>query len=443
MRLPEFLRRKPETTKESNLFNKLQGDMLGTLNSKFAKDIFTRRTRDMHEEFRQAKLVYNDNALVHASAKTMIDLIKGDGFFVESQNLVLSKFVEAKVKSSGLWEAYMAALEDYVITGNGYVEIVKNKDGRTVKYLPFTNAEDIYIDFDYQKNVVKRYIQRVLRGDTQIKGATQWKLDTPQGRITVYGVEIPRDRLLHIKNGSNVFGVYGRSDIPSVLDDIRILETIERSIAVISKYKAVPKKILSKKLADGEVEPAPEELKALGDAMAATQDYQNFLMTGEWQVTDLGDGGKDIRLEGYIDYLKRKITVSMAPEFLIHGQEVNRATSREQKQTYFLRISSMRQNPENVMTEELLRFLSNELRNDPLMTGTFMFKNGEYDIILPEEREQMTLNRFTTGIITLAEARKELNLPDIEDTEVFQWEITQSQQPALGFEKLKDEKKSD
>lgn len=449
--IEKFLPKKK--AKESSNFIDWGSEFASTLNNKFAKDIFTLRQRDMHEEFRQCKKAFYSNSLINAAITTMVDLIKGEGYYVESNNLKLAKYLEDYCKRTGLYEAYKTALLDYAITGNGYIEVIRNKKGEVVKYAPYSNAEDIYIDYDYQTNKIKRYIQRTLVGEHSSDKAkrlnsggqktTQHVILTPQGRQTITGIVVPKENLIPIKQGINIFGVYGRSEVASVLDDLRMLESIDRSVAVIARYKAIPKKILTKKLNDnipGNRALTQQEINQLSSAMKMANDEENFILNGEWETVDLSDGGKDIRLEGYIDYLKRKITIALAPEFIIHGENTNRATSREQKQVYELRISTKRQNPEQVMTQILTPVANEIMKVDPTFAGTFMFKNGDYDILLPEEKEIITRDRWQSGIITLAEAREELNLPEVDGTDVFNWEVSQAQAaefPALPTEKLK------
>ena len=55
--------------KESgNVFDYMRSDVLGTMQTKFAKDIYTRTILDIHEEMRRCKKYYRENAHVHASA---------------------------------------------------------------------------------------------------------------------------------------------------------------------------------------------------------------------------------------------------------------------------------------------------------------------------------------------------------------------------------------
>lgn len=433
-----------QTKKESgtNLYNKLRSTFSST-DSKFARDIFTQKKRDAHEEFRQSKLAYFNNALVHAAVDKKVNIILGSNRFIDSLDPVLKKFLEDKyMPNKGFDESVVSAVTDAIATGNGYIETPRNKKGEIIKYIPFFNAEDIYIDYDFQKDVVRGYVQRVLTGqkekDDLNPTAKNYSLWTPEGFVTVYGTYIKKENLIHLKYKNNVFGVYGRSDVAATLDSIEILDVMERAIAVISKYKAVPRKALVRGADDDGDLPSDTELKAVGDTLKQMTDFENPLLPGDWSILDLSDGGKDIRLEGYIDYLKRNITISMAPEFLIHGESTNRATSKEQKQLYFIEIEADRKPFELILTN-VLREQMRALGKKTLQ-GTFKYNFGEFNILLQEEKEQILITRWTSGIMTLSEVRKQMDLPYIEETDVFQWETTQAPDP-FAFEKLGNNEK--
>ena len=419
--IKEIFRNK--SSKESNLHDKVTSQVWGALDSKFARDIFTRKRRTIHEEMELCKEAYRENSLVHTSVETMTDLIKGDGFFIDTKNELLKRQLENKgFLQSGYSEAADVAVREAVITGNGYIEAIRDEKGNIRKFLPFVNSEDIFIDYNYESGKITRYVQRTYLQPTQAKKKPV-SIRTPYGIETVIGNIISPENIIHIKLGNAAWGVYGRSDIVSILDDLRILETIERSIAVIAKYKAIPKKALMIEKREGETPLNEKELIMLAEFLRNQSDYENPILNRKLEALDLSSGGSEIRMEGYIDYLKRKITISMAPEFLIHGQEVNRATSREQKQTYFLRIASKRAMIEPTLTKALISYVMG--LNNKLLIGEFKFKFGEFDVILPEEKEQRVQERWQKGLITLKEARQLLGLEELEGTDYFITELNQ------------------
>ena len=421
----------------SNFFQKF-GNAFASTDSKFARDIFTRKRKDMHQEFREAKLAYFNNALVHAAVDKKVNIILGDNREIETLNPVLKKFLEDQyMPKKGFDESVVSAVTDAIATGNGYIEKALDPKGKVVRYIPFFNAEDMYIDYDFQKDIIKGYVQRVLTGSREKseinKKARTHTIWTPEGWITVHGVYIAKNKIIHLKYKNNVFGVYGRSDVCAALNSIEILEVMERALAVIAKYKAVPKKALVRKADEFNDLPSDPEMIDISKKLKQMSDFENPLLPGGWEVLDLSDGGKDIRLEGYIDHLKRTITISMAPEFLIHGESTNRATSKEQKQLYFIEIEADRKPFELIFTKELKAQM--ELSKRPALQGEFKYTFGNFDILLTEEKESITLTRWNDGLLTLNETRVELGLPPVADVDVFKWETTQ---PAAvpGFENL-------
>ena len=421
----------------TNLYDKLR-NAFGSSDSKFAKDIFTLKKKDMHQEFREAKLAYFNNALVHAAVDKKVNIILGDNREIETLNKVMKKFLEDQyMPKKGFDESVVSAVTDAIATGNGYIEKALDGSGKVVRYIPFFNAEDMYILYDFEKDVVTGYVQRLLTGERskgkQDKNAKNHTVWTPEGFITVYGKFIPKKNIIHLKYKNNVFGVYGRSDVCATLNAIEILEVIERAIAVIAKYKAVPKKALVRKADEHNDLPSDPEMKEISKKLKQMSDFENPILPGLWEVLDLSDGGKDIRLEGYIDYLKRSITISMAPEFLIHGESTNRATSKEQKQLYFIEIEADRKPFELILTKELKTQMEKTGRK--ALQGEFTYRFGNFDILLTEEKENITLTRWNDGLLTLNETRKILGLPPVEDVDVFKWE-TQQAPAGPGFEKL-------
>ena len=134
---------------------------------------------------RLCKEAYRETALVHASVETMVDLIKGEKNIINTKNLILKKFLEEKhLEESGFNEAEDVCIREAVTTGNGYIELVLNKDGSIRKYLPVFNSEDIYIDYNYETDEVIRYIQKIyLERDMSQKEKSKYSVSirTPFG----------------------------------------------------------------------------------------------------------------------------------------------------------------------------------------------------------------------------------------------------------------------
>jgi len=87
-----------------------------------------------------------------------------------------------------------------------------------------------------------------------------------------------------------------------------------------------------------------------------------------------------------------------------------------------------------------MNIINKESKNNPALVGSFQFKFGEFDIMLPEEKETMYITRFNAGIMTLSEVRNEMNMPEIEGTNLFNWELQQSSNDLFGMENASNRK---
>ena len=428
----------------SNVFNYM-GWKNGTTTSKFVRDIISNKERKTHEEKLECKKAYRDNALIYSAIRTFKDIIKGDRSRIDTRNDILKKYIEDKfLNTTGFLDAEDVAIEEAITTGDGYIEEVKGET--LIEYRPIYNTEDMYIDYDYETDEVKRYIMRVYGVNMKKEGVGTHTIYTPYGIETVIGYELSKESIIHYKFGNDVYGVYGRSPIAPTLNDVDILKKIERAVAIIAMYKAVPKKILMPDSADEEDSFSPGEITQIEDLLRNSTDFENPIIDKRIAELDLSNGGKDVNMQPYIDYLKRKITVAMAPEFLIHGEEVNRATSREQKQTYYLRVAATRR-PFEITTTKALRegvnhmLADNKFKKD--LIGVFTYEYGDFDIELPQERQERLLQNWNDGAMTLKELRAELDLQEIEGTDVFKWEVTSNDPTMLPAENETKRKSKD
>ena len=401
---------------------------------KFAKDIFTKQNLSIHEEKRRAKRWYYEHALVHKGCNSLKNLIFGGEIRAVSSDDSFSRYVEKLViNSKGLGNSLDVAIQEAVNTGDGYIEILRGE--KSFKFAPIYNSEDMYIDYDYEEDKVKRYILRVDNQQQKLYSNVQsFTILTPRGSETITGIELNKEDIIHLPLNQNRYGVYGFSPTVSNHDLLRILDTIERSIAVISRYRAVPKKALFQKRLDN-TEPKwnEKEQKSVSDKLAQQQDFEMPVFNSELGEIDLSFGGKDIDLSSYIDYLKRSITIAYAPEYIIHGENVNRSTSDSQEKEFHLELQSIRKPWEEIITKKVLElifeyseFLS--LKNIKIDTNLEL-KFGEYNFELPQEKRERILSLWESGLITLSEARKELELEFVEGVDLFRWELESG--PAL------------
>jgi hypothetical protein len=433
----------------------------GLLTDAFAEQLFADEKLNTHDEKARCKQVFRESTLIQAASNNLVNAILGDNPHIVSKDEKLENYANNYfLDDTGFRRAEREALSEAVHSGDGYIEVVKNDSGAT-RFFSIENAEDMFIDWDYETSKERRYI---LRFNVTEEQAQQMKLKSftliqPYGAVTFYGEEYEASKIIRYKFGNDTWGVYGRSPIAAALTDVKILKIMERAVGVIARYKAVPRRILMPDNNTEEGTMTQPEIEAVKNQLQEAGDTKTPFIGKKVSQLETGNGGKDIDLNNYLGHFKRKITIMMTPEFIMFGENSNRATSREQKQVYYLAVSAIRgyflPTSNKAIFDGLINILATLKDKGVLKINlhSFRYQYGEFAVELPEEKQQRLMDEWNNGLILLSEYRRERNYPDIEDTAVFSWEVksapaptgapAQPQQPmdATDFQKLGETRK--
>jgi len=410
---------------------------------KMAKDIFSETSLTIHQEKARCKKAYNDNSYLQTAVNNLVNVIMGENPEIFSENQVIKKYAKKWAKFSNWKKAKKEAIQEAIITGDGYVKKIKGNLGN-FKYQHIENSEDMYIEYDWQKEQPKRYIRRYYYTQAQAKnlGLKAFTIKTINGVETIFGVEYSPDEIIHFQFNHNYERQYGRSPIASVLNDVSIMNRIERSIAVISMFKAIPQKILTPKQTSNEINNwTSQQIKLIEGQLKSQKDYESSIVGTPMDSLNVTDSGQIIDLNGYLDYFKRKISICLSPEFIVHGELVNRNTSTEQKQFFYLSVVSIRDEFIDEIEDSLeglnksLQTLRDKGINVP--NATFEFIWGDFDVELRPEKNQRIKEEVISGLITLNEYREQMGYePDEEIGNHYLWEVRPTQ-PQQQIEQIK------
>lgn len=414
---------------QDQLNSLVQGFEYFGLNYKYAQDVFTEKTYTLHEEKAKCKKAYKDNSYIQMGVNYLLNIIMGDDPKIVSKNESLTLYAARWMFFSGYLKEVKAAIKEAIITGDGYVQKIKGDKG-SFKYINIDNSEDMYIEFDYKNNRVKRYIQRVYYTEANAKkiNLDTFTISTPRGVETINGIEYNPDEIIHFKFMDNIWGVYGRSPIASVLNDVRIIDQMERALSVIARYKAIPKKIIMPDTTSEDEVLGDKEVAKIKNVLTNLVDFESPVIGTKLTAINLTDGGQSFDMKPYLDYFKQKISVILTPQFIANGEIVNRATSQEEKQIYFLSISGIRKEflptIEETSREGIvasLKVLEEEGVKTPKARFVFVF--GRYDVELRVEKTERMQKEWNDGMITLDEYRIENDyISDDEFGTLYKWE---------------------
>lgn len=445
MGLKDIFKKKEETGVQSKVDDLISNYGQQGISFKLAKDIFSELKLSIHQEKAKCKKAYNDVSFVQTAVNNLMNVLEGEKPKIVCENEVIENYSKKWERFSGWKRARREAEQEAVITGDGYIRKIKGDKG-SYKYQHIENSEDIYIDWNYQENRPNRYLQRVYYTQAQAKNLNikSYQIKTTYGIETIFGIEYQPHEIIRFKFMQHSFGIYGRSPLASIIQDVDIMKRIERSIAVISMFKAIPQKILTpKQTSDTPAKWNQQQIKMIGEQLKNQKDYENSIVGTPIDTVNVTDSGQLIELTGYLDYFKRKISISLSPEFIIHGELVNRSTSVEQKQFFYLDVVSMRDFflPEvEASLQEGLNASLNVLREQGIKipNAIFYFEYGEFDVELREEKTKRLLQEWEGGLITMNEYREELGYePDELFGENYKFDLMATQ-PQQQINKVKD-----
>lgn len=401
-----------ENLNSTDWLNGLRRGGVGGWKSKFISDVYEERILYPHEEMEIAKKIYLYNAYVHAGVTALNYFLLGGELKVSAKNSKTENYLNDKLRTTGLKIIAMQYMFlDLVGGGNFYTERMYQA-GKIVAYDYIPDYEMMYHQID-EKGFVEFYVQRI--PEEQIKGDFITINYYGDRTKSIKGKKIEKKKIFHMKIGTANIKTYGRGLVAPVVNDAEILLEVERSMAVIARYKSIPKKLLMLMKANG-----PKDAEEIANALNNVGDDENPIIPFEMKVEDLSYAGKDLNTQPITDYLKKKLTVALAPSFLLHGDETTYAVAKEQRVALELKVNSIRANA----TEQLKRELRLMASLDKISITDFEIEYGTYDLGQNDEDRKAAIESFNAGISTLNESRELVGLdPDEENGEFYSFEL--------------------
>ena len=394
----------------------LAAGTVGGFASKFVTDIYKERVLFPHDEMQTAQKAYRYNSYINSSVRTRANFMLGGEIAVRSEDSATEKWLNEMINETGLnrYPQFMGI--DATNTGNWYAERIRSGN-KIIYYEYISHPERMYINID-DKGLVKDYFQEV----PERWSGTQFKSIKYYGdrRKAIKGIQLPRDKVFHLKLGVAEIPVYGRGPVCTLTNDVEILLAVERSMAVIAHYKGIPKKLIQLKREGQDAVSAMKAAEAYANMISNLADEDNPVLPEEIKVDDLSYSGKDLNFEPFLQYLKKKITVALAPSFIVHGEETNYAVSRDQKEAWIKEIEAERSLLGLQIHKELL--LIAQSHNKIVKDFDVIF--GKFDLGQTEEKIEYASKAFSSNLITLNEAREIMGYqPDKEVGESYNSEL--------------------
>jgi len=401
----------------------------------FERDIYRNVFWDPHTEMYECNRMYNFNSYVQSAVNAMVDFIMGGDLTFCSDDKHVQKLGQAYIDSIGMTEFMREPVENTIKTGNGYLELDYDPETKLpFGFYPVADSSRIYINCDQfgrpkeeqiqqvrggdlvlarKRNVEDYYIQRV-DYNSRFPDAKWFDMTYFMGSVykqfRIYGIPIHKKKIIHFRLNLGDIGIYGRSYLASCLDDYEALTSIERAIAVIAKYKAVPRDILM--YGDKDNPADDSEVDEVMLTLDTLEMEESLIVNKPIKRETLSYAGQDINLDYMIKHLSKKIIAGIAPDFIMGmGDQVNRATATVELLAYILSIYSKRKIFLKPLEE---RILKPWLQAKGLGHVKCWLEFGELSLETKSEKTQRALQEFTSNTITLNEYREDVGRPAIE-----------------------------
>jgi len=396
---------------------------LGSSTAHYASepDIFGETIKTPHGEMKASRKIYRNLPQVNASIELFTDMVMGRNLTIETEDpeaeYYFNNYILPKLKP-----ALREAVENYCITGNGYIEILRNpSSGKPVNFVPIPESEKMYIDYNQNFQPTKYILKNKLRKG---EGVTVRYYPNKTSKKHIKGDVFDTDDIIHLKNGVSKIPVYGRSDIASAYDDYQIYDELQRDLAVISRWKSIAKHILTiKNIDDSPL--TKEEKEDFDKAIKESDDNENIITNKAVEKTDLGYNGKHEDIQKHIKEINKRITSTIIPSFYMHGDVTNYAVAEDQKSGLYLRIQSKRDSFIDKINKVLREIASFEGYTDSEPELNF----GEFDFPTKKEKIKNIATAWKNGGCRLQDYQKVLGIePDPDFGDAYKWELTQEQQ---------------
>ena len=415
-----------EIVSPNSIILKERKSIVGALNPQNT-DIYKQKAMTPHQTMEEMNTAYDRNRIVSSAIDTCADFIFGGDIVFRSDDKETEIRGQAFVKQIKLNEWGLIQIRETIKTGNGWVEMDFNPvTGLPQKFYPQSDSSRWYINCDDHGEAVKTkkiiplenggyetqevenldefYIQRLAPG-IKYKYAKWWNLsyfvDQKYRQFRIYGIPVHKHKMLHARTNLDLTGIYGQSYLASALNDMLILHELERSISVLAKYKAVPRKIIS--YGDKDNPATGEELDDLVIYLESLERDEDPIVNKPIKMDDLSYAGGEINLDYMLTHIRKKLTSGVVPDFLTgFGNDVNRATAQVELISYILSIYTKRRHFLSLWEEKIIKpwLTYNNLEN-----GWLEF--NELDFETKQEKTNRTMAMWSANTITLNEFLEE------------------------------------
>ena len=394
---------------------------------RFGVDVFGKKLLTPHEEMADCVRLFETEPIVNSGITQMKQFIMGNEIAIESKDSKTQTFFEKWIDQRVDWldNEIGNFVQTGLITGNMAMDVDRDERNCITRFRNVNDTSRIFKNIDEFGRMYdeKKYCFYEVTPTSGIPNAEYFQYSylgyRNIGIRRIFGVPIPKKNIVLGQMGWSRMPIYGRSFLASALEDATILRQIKMAFAVIAKYKAVPRKIVSFGAKDDNV--SPEELVELQAQMQDTERGDNMAVNKPVNIQDMSFAGQDVNLDPALQYVWKSTISGLAPAYLVgFATDTNRATSAEIKVPFGLRIEEMRKVMINVLNRNILQ---DYFKAYPWLSRDATFKFGEVSMDSTEQKIEQDGAGWERGTVSFNEYRKAMGKQSTEGGDIYKWQL--------------------
>jgi len=236
----------------------------------------------------------------------------------------------------------------------------------------------------------------------------------------VYGIPIPGWKFTHYKTGWSRDNLYGRSQLTSAIDAVKIFQQIMSSWDTIAKTRQIDQKLIS--LSDSEnsnVMYDDKQIEALEQKLNDSDNSYNIIgLPLKMLQTDISVSQGFNLMESAVDVLRRQIMMSLLPQHLTPWNDSATTQGSESAMPPFMLRLKSKQN-------SFIKYMNKTIINKLRATYTWLAEDATYVFdepkVMPDDfYVTKMLELVGAEVVTTQEAKEYFKKMGILDEEIFE-----------------------
>ena len=254
----------------------------------------------------------------------------------------------------------------------------------------------------------------------------------------IWGIGYPKEKFIQRQHGWSRTPHYGWGVLCSAVDNEEVIQEIVKNWSLMAKYRSIGKKIISFLDSDGE-SVTPEELQNVKEDFANLGEEESMITNKQFEAEDL-NFTQDNNMQQEIDWLRKENMSTLVPNYMTaFASEATRATAKEAKVPFSLKLKSLQKENENFYTDLICGSLKQEY---DFLADDLSMEFGKPELYSKKDLANLMQRAFSNNVATMNEYRESIGLEPVKGGDKWQKDLQDGDGGGImaSFEKYKEAK---